>query len=348
MIHRAATTCLMACLLTLNTQSSSHGQDKDKVYPIKGAPATGKISEITPDQITIEVKNKNQVYKTNDILKVTFDGEPVNVDRAREFIASRQFTNAESELQKIDPAKINDPRILQDVQFYKGYVAAKLSLSGMGNPRDAARILNMAAKADPKSHHAYKSHELLGELAMALGLQDAANGYFVELGKAPFPELQALSAYKQAEVALNSGKTEIAQKLFQQLSSSVATDAETIRLKNLAEVGLAVCDAKAGKSKEALEKLQGLVAKHDSSDQVLFARIFNAQGMCYQALKQPREAALAYLKTDLLFSSAPDLHAEALYQLTKLFPEIGIPQRAIEARQQLTAKYPNSPWSNKQ
>ena len=322
-------------------------QEKDKVVLIKGVAATGKIVEMAPEQVVIEVKGKNQTYKTNEIAKVMFDSEPSNLDRAREFVASRQFTNAESELQKIDLTKITDPRIVQDVQFYRGYVAAKMSLSGMGNPRDAARLLAVAAKADPKSYHAYKSHELLGDLALALGLNEPANGYFAELAKAPFPELQALSAYKQGEVALTSNKIDVARKFFQQLASSGATDSETARLKNLSEVGLAVCDAQSGNSQQALDKLKQLVAQHDSSDQVLFARIYNAQGVCYQALKQPQQALLAYLKTDLLFSQSPELHAEALYQLSKLWPGAGQPQRGTEARQRLTAKYPSSPWNNK-
>lgn len=327
---------------------SSLASAQDKVVLLKGATAIGKIEEITRDQVTINVKSKNQNYKTNEIARVVFDDEPNNLETARSFLNNRQFNLAEAELKKVDMSKLKDERVTRDVQFYKAFTAAKMALSGMGSARDAAKELSAAHKAEPQSYHAYKAAETLGELATALNLPDLAAGYYNELAGAPFPEMKALAAYKLGEVALTSGKLPQARKMFDQLLSAQATDAEMIRLKNLAEVGLVVCDAREGKSQEALTKLQELVKKNDSSDQALFARIYNAQGVCYEALGQTQQALLAYLRTDLLFSSSPDLHAEALYHLTQLWPKVGQPQRSTEARQQLTSKYPSSPWSNKQ
>jgi tetratricopeptide (TPR) repeat protein len=334
--------------LALIVATASRAAAQDKVVPIKGTTAAGKLGEVTRDQITINVRGKDQVYKTNEVAKVVYDDEPSNLDRAREFINNRQFNLAEAELNKIDAAKLSDARIANDVQFYKGIAAARMSLSGMGDPRVAAQILATAMKNEPQSYHTYKADELLGDLAMALNLPDVATKYYRDLASAPFPEFKALAFYKQGEVELSTNKTAEARKLFQQLADAPANDAEMIRLKSLAEVGLVVCDAHEGKSQEALTRLQELVKKHDSSDQALFARIYNAQGMCYEALGQKQQALLAYLKTDLLFSSAPDSHAEALYHLAKLWPEAGQPQRASEALQRLRSKYPSSSWTNKQ
>lgn len=327
---------------------SSLGVAQDRLVPTKGAAAVGKVEDIQRDQVTINVKGKNQNYPTNEILKVVFDKEPNNLDRARDFINNRQFNQAEEELNKIDMSKVTDQRITQDIQFYKGYAKAKMSLSGMGDPKEAASLLVAFTKADPQSYHTYKADEMLGELALVLNLPDVATNYFGELAKSPFPELKALAFYKQGEVNLSAGKIADARKLFEQLAGATASDAEMVRLKNMAEVGLAVCDARDGKSKEALTKLQELVKKHDSTDQALFARIYNAEGTCYLDMGQTQQALLAFLKTDLLFPSSPELHAEALYQLTQLWPKVGQPQRATEARQRLVAKYPSSAWSNKQ
>lgn len=326
----------------------SLGVAQDRVVPIKGATAVGKIEEITPNQVTINVRGKTQPpYPTNEILKIVYDGEPNGLDRARDFINNRQFNQAQDELKKLDLSKVTDQRIRDDIQFYTGYADARLSLSGMGDPVAAARILVAFTKADPQSYHTYKARELLGDLAVLLNHPAPAMEHYGVLKAAPFPELQALYAYKAGEVALTMDKLPEARQQFQQLMSATATDAEVIRLKNLAEVGLAVCDARDGKSQEALSKLQELVKKHDSTDQALFARIYNAQGTCYLALGQPQQALLAYLKTDLLFSASPELHAEALYQLVQLWPQVGQPQRAAEARQRLVANYPASTWTNK-
>ncbi len=125
---------------------------------------------------------------------------------------------------------------------------------------------------------------------------------------------------------------------------TLAHDAEYVR--RVIAVGLAVCDAKEGKSKEALAKLQELIKSNDSTDQPLFARISNAMGLCYEALGQNDQAALAFLRTDLLFSSAPDLHAEALYHLAQLLPKVNEPQEGLDAKNRLKARYPASPWNN--
>ncbi len=71
------------------------------------------------------------------------------------------------------------------------------------------------------------------------------------------------------------------------------------------------------------------------------------RGDCYTALKQDNLAVLAYLRTDLLFFSDADAHAEALYQLSKLWPKIGEPARAADARSRLVAQYSGSAWANK-
>ncbi len=300
------------------------GQDKDKVVPLgKTGQAIGKIEKIERDQVTISVKGKTQTYKTNEYSKIVFDGEPVNLDRARDFATNRQFNQALEELDKIDMSKVSE-RVGPDVNFYKGLVIGKLALSGIGGKEKlqaAGALLAPIAAETSQSHHFYEAAEMMGDLALALGRPEIATKFYGELNRAPFPEMKALAFYKQGEVELTNNRSAEARKYFTQIASSTASDAEMVRLKNLAEVGLAICDAKDGKSEAALTKLEELVKKHDSTDQALFARIYNAEGNCYIAMQKPQQALLAFLKTDLLFSGSPELHAEALYQLTQLWPK---------------------------
>jgi hypothetical protein len=41
-----------------------------------------------------------------------------------------------------------------------------------------------------------------------------------------------------------------------------------------------------------------------------------------------------------MFSAQPDAHAEALKKLVELWPLVGKPERAAEARQELQQRYP--------
>lgn len=334
---------IVACCM-LNQPATA----QDKVFPLQGSTASGKIVEATRDQITVEVRGKNQVYKVNEVRKVTFEDEPKELDRGREFAIDRNFNQALDELKKIDANSLKNPLILQDYQFYRGLVEGRLGLAGSGaDARSATTLLMTVKKANPNSHHTYRLNELLGELAVALGRPEVATGFYRELAASPYPEIKALAFYRQGEVELATGKVPEARKLFEQLMATTANDAEMIRLKNLAEVGLAICSAREGKSEEALAKLDELISKHDSSDQALFAAIYNAKGLCYESLGKNKQAILAYLHTDLLFFTASELHAEALYHLSVLWPKEGQQQRGTDARQRLTTNYSTSVWANK-
>jgi outer membrane protein assembly factor BamD (BamD/ComL family) len=59
------------------------------------------------------------------------------------------------------------------------------------------------------------------------------------------------------------------------------------------------------------------------------------------------EAILSYLKTDLLYGSQSEQHAEALYRLTQLWSKVGDNQRAADSKQKLEKLYPTSPWVKK-
>jgi hypothetical protein len=54
---------------------------------------------------------------------------------------------------------------------------------------------------------------------------------------------------------------------------------------------------------------------------------------------------LAYLHVDVLYSSVPDAHAEALSNLIPLWQAVGQEERAREARKTLEQRYAGSKWA---
>ena len=76
------------------------------------------------------------------------------------------------------------------------------------------------------------------------------------------------------------------------------------------------------------------------ADVEIAARIYNARGASCEARDDTEGAILAYLHTHLMFSSQPDAHAEALKRLVELWPQVGKPERATQARQELQNSYP--------
>ncbi len=274
-------TRLWACLAMLWLYQAAWTQvlGQDKVYPKQGAVASGKIVEITRTEVTIEVRNNKQKLPLVDVRKITFDDDPSGLDRARELFLQEQFDQVLDELKKIDLSGIKNPLVAQDIEFYRYYSEGKLGLTGTGGDKEkaAAGLVGLARK-NGNSHHMFALSELLGDLAVALGKPESAVNYYNLLLSAPTPDLKARGVYRLAVLELGQGKTPEAKARFQQLTAASASTPEMARLKSLGEVGLAVSEVREGKPQQALDQLKQMVEKYDSTDQELFARIYNAQG----------------------------------------------------------------------
>ncbi len=340
--------CRLVWLAALIVCNLSCLQAADRVFPKQGVPVSGKIVEITPAKVTIEVRGKNQVFEVKDLSKLSFDKEPVELDRARQSYLNGQFDQALEEVKKINVREIQDPRIKEDVEFYRYYCEGKLGLAGNGDKNAAIAGLRNIASGNRNTHHMFPLSELLGELALAAGYSDRAGSYFNILLSAPDDDTKARGIYRLAELDRVRDDLASAKKRFGQLVNAPSKSPSMIRLKSLAEVGLAICENQEGNSQEALKRLDALVAKNDSTDQQLFAKIYNAKGACFEKLDQPRRALLSYLKTDLLFFTEAEAHAEALYHLKQLWSAIGESSRAADAGARLVASYASSSWANQQ
>ena len=339
---------LVPFLLTLIASLSlSQTHAADRVYPKQGVPASGKIESLTPIKVTITVRNNEQTYAINEVLKISFDGEPTSLERARDLCLGDQYDQALEEIKKVAPGSVENPLVRQDVEYYRWYCEGKLGLMGKGDKAAAIKGLLGVVEANRNTHHLFELSELLGELHLAIGQPESATRYYGVLLNAPDNDTKAIGVYRLAQVELSQGNTDQAKTRFSQLVNASASSAEMTRLKSLAEVGLAVCQQLSGDAEGALSKLDALVAKHPSTDHELFARIYNAMGACHQQLEQPVQALLSYLKTDLLFFTEAEAHAEALYHLKNLWTEYGNPAKSADAANRLVTQYASSTWANK-
>ena len=91
-----------------------------------------------------------------------------------------------------------------------------------------------------------------------------------------------------------------------------------------------------------------LIAENDTADTELFGRAYNALGDCLQRSNKPKDALMAYLHVDILFYGDSETHAEALYQLSKLWQVAKNQDRAAVAGNLLKQRYAGSVWAAKQ
>ena len=131
-----------------------------------------------------------------------------------------------------------------------------------------------------------------------------------------------------------------AQADFEKVLSANVQSTTASRLQTLARAGLAVALSQQGKAEEGLKLVESLIAEMGSGDSEMASRIYNAQGACLEASGDTLGAVMAYLHTHLMYSGQADAHAEALSKLVELWPKLGKPDRAAEAREELQQRYP--------
>ena len=302
---------------------AAQGQDRDRVFPVKGAAVTGKIVEKGRDRVVIEVRGNNQSFPSNEILRVLFEGEPPTLSRTKDLVAQGQVEQAVDEFKKIDANSLPSEDMKQDYQFLRGYISGTMALRGRGDPKNALTLMTNWVKDNSQSYLFYQAAELMGDLAVASGTPDQAAKYYGGLASAPFPEAKTKGSFLQGKALMASKQNGEAKTKFQSVLDAKLSDPVSLKYQKMARIGIIQCDALEGKANEAIGELEKMVDEGDSTDGELFANIYNTLGSLFAAAGRTDEAVLSYLKTDLLYGSQSEQHAEALYKLVQLWTKLG-------------------------
>src|SRR5687768_8519430 len=94
---------------------------------LRGQPAAkkGVVKEITKDEVTLESNGVPQTYGVNEIVRINFDDEPIELNNARNAIATGKFDLAMEELNKLDGKPQKNRNVAADIGFYKAYCHAR-------------------------------------------------------------------------------------------------------------------------------------------------------------------------------------------------------------------------------
>jgi tetratricopeptide (TPR) repeat protein len=339
--------CSLALLLAPVLCGSAAGQGSlDRVFLAKGAPSQGIITEMGRDKVVLNASGVGRDFATNEIVQITYADEPQELTSARNSVRAKNYNQALIELRKLDAAPPARDVIKQDVAYLKAICLARLAMTEGGDKAAAIAAMRAFATSAPQNYHFYDVAETLGDLAVASGNNADAARFYTAIAKAPWGDFQlrgnnaigrALMAEKQFDQAVAS---------FDAVLASELATPEATQQKQMATVGKAVCQAETGKADQAVATLQDIIAKSDPQEAVLFARTYNALGRCYLKQNKTKEALLAFLHTDVMFSGDPEAHAEALFYLSNLWVEVNKRERADNARNTLQQRYAGSQWSN--
>jgi tetratricopeptide (TPR) repeat protein len=201
--------------------------------------------------------------------------------------------------------------------------------------------------AHPNSFRHYDVLLLLGETYLAKADYANAEPAFKELEQAPWDDYKMASRIAQGRLLLRKDDVAAAQSQFKSVADQPAkTDAEKARQYE-ARLGVATCLQRQNKFQEAAKELDEIIKQAPASDSKTMGEAYLRKGDNLLAAGQKKDALLAYLHVDVLFSGEKDLHAEALYHLATLWNEVAQPGRAADARAKLSGDYPNSEWAKK-
>jgi tetratricopeptide (TPR) repeat protein len=321
----------------------------DQIRTAKGTAINGTIEEANPREIALKLPNGDiDRIPVNEIEYIKFNGEPPQLNVGRTAALGGRYEDALRVLEKLESEKIDRAEVQQDLQYLQAFCLAKLALAGGGDILAAGKQMREFVQKNASSYRFLEASELLGDIFTAINKPDlAAQQYAAVERGAPWEDVKMRARIAKGHALLSQGKPQDALAEFDgALSLAGKQDSPLVaRQQQSAHLGKAACLAASGKPADGITLVESVISAADPEQSELFARAYNTLGTCLRAAGKKKEALLAFLHVDVLYAAQAQAHAEALKNLTELWPEVGQPQRAVEAQELLKSRYPNSRWA---
>ena len=216
----------------------------------------------------------------------------------------------------------------EEISFCRAYCAAQLALSGAADPIEAGKQMFTFITNSPNSFHYLKACELLGDICVTLGKFADAQKYYAKLGQAPWPDYKIRAQVALGRSYLAQDNAAAADKAFDDALANDAPGELAEAQRTAARIGKARCMVLTGKTDQALRSLNEILDRTEEKNPEINAMAYNALGTALRKAGKPKEAILAFLHVHLQYSTQPDLDAEAVANLEKLFTEDHKPDHA--------------------
>lgn len=315
----------------------------DSVKKQSGQTVSGTIKSISKNEVEIEkTAGGSEKISVLDIDSVRFDGEPTQLTSVRALVNNGAIEDAVKQLAKIDPATATRPEVQQELQFYKAYCQARQAIGGNGDVAAAGTAMNKWLAGNANSFHFYPATELVGDLLVKAGNYDSSAIFYGQLEQAPIPELKMRAGVGIGRSLLAQKKYPEAQAAFDKVLglTASASGAGATSQRFAASIGKATSMAETGKPDDAIKAIEEVIKGVSPDNTELMSQAYVALGKAY--LKKPdakKQALLAFLHVDTLYSGNAQAHAEALRQLDPLWRDLGKPERALQAVELLRQRY---------
>jgi tetratricopeptide (TPR) repeat protein len=313
----------------------------------------GTISKMSKTEVTVTKQVGGDVtIPANDVASIEWDGAPPGLGLGSAAVAAGNLDYAQQQLDqaRTEAAGSDKPGLKGDIDFYLAKVFALRAMTDPAQVAEARNRLDAFLKANRDHYRAYDAQLLLGDVARAGKDFPAAIAAYTAVSVAPWKDFQMAAQLGNARTMLAQDNVDGAKREFDAVAAVNPQDAAQKSRRLEALLGQARCLQLKQQYAEAVKILEQLIDGTTASEARLQAEAYLRQGDCFVAMgADPKEAIMAYLHVDVIpaMSRESDLHAEALYNLARLWNQVGHPERAGEAADALRGEYPESEWTKK-
>ena len=312
----------------------------------------GEITKNTRDGITVtqQVGMKEEVVPAGDVAYIEWDAEPGPVKLARGSETTGALDEAVKQYQEaVKAVGASKEGLKADVQFGLARATARRAMRTGEDLSGAVAAVKAFVNSNRENYRYFDSQLLLGELSLGTGDFTTAEIAYQSAAGATSSDFQKAGKIGMARAMLGRGDVAKAKAMFGEVASTPASGGEDGRRLE-AILGQALCLQQEKDAKGAKKLVDQVIDEAKPADGRVQAEAYLRQGDLLVAEGgNPKAAIIAYLHVDVIpeFAAERELHAEALYQLAKLWPQVGEADRGADAATRLKSQYPTSAWNKK-
>ncbi|MGC8641624.1 MAG: tetratricopeptide repeat protein [Isosphaeraceae bacterium] len=306
-----------------------------------GGRVRGAVESESPSGVVVSLGASSVSVPIDQIASIRYDGQTATLQLAETRLAAGQLAEAAGYFKQAAGESTDKPFVLQKALYGEAAALADLALIEPTRQKEARDKLSRFVQSYPGSRHIIPAREALIRIQIASG--DFPGAETTLTGLAKLPQAKDRAAVLRAKVLAKQGRHDEAISELDRLlaalpdRSTAQREAKLIKAESLVGVK---------KFKEAETLLEQVIQAAPPEDVATQSAAYNALGDCLRAANRPKDALLAYLHTDLLYSKDRQEHPRALFQIEKLFRSLKQDGRADEYAQRLRQEYPHSQWTS--
>ncbi len=305
-----------------------------------GGRVRGQVQSESPSEVVVQLGATTTSVPTDQIQSIRYDGQSASFQLAEARESSNQLAESAELFKKAATESSSKPLPYQAALFREAEVLTDLALIEPDRTKEAKDKLAKFIQAYPASRHIAGARACQARLQLASGDFAGADSTIAAL--ASLPRGAERAAVLRTKILAKQGKHQAAIAELDKLTATYPKGSERYRAALLAKA-----ESLAGMSqfKEAESLLREVIQGNPPEDASAQAPAYNTLGDCLRAANRPKDALVAYLHTDLLYSKDKEEHPRALHQIAVLFRQLKQDGRADEYVQRLKQDYPRSPWT---